>query len=114
MDGAVYIPLIDRKSTTVRLKLMHFSSAGVAKGYLADLAPVRKRLGGSADARLQSLVAAELARARQAELLGEGKLDIGLIESLLEQWKDQVLNPRLAAAGESCAAGQVAEETILK
>ena len=114
VDGAVYIPLIDSGSTTVRLKLLHFSSGGVAKGYLADLVPVRQRLGGSADARLQSLVAAELARARQVELLtGKDAVDMSLIESLMEQWKDQVLKPRLAAAGESCAAGQVAIETLL-
>src|SRR3989337_1279726 len=97
-EGAVYIPLIDSASTTVRLKLLHFSSGGVAKGYLADLAPVRQRLGGNADARLQSLMAAELARARQTQLLtGEETLDMGLIESLMKQWKEQVLKPRLAA-----------------
>jgi len=114
VDGAVYIPLIDPESTTVRLRLLHFSSGGVAKGYLADLAPVRQRLGGTADARLQSLMAAELARARQTQLLtGEETLDMGLIESLMKQWKEQVLKPRLAAAGESCAAGRLAIETLL-
>jgi hypothetical protein len=114
LDGAVFIPLIDPESTTVRLKLLHFSSGGVAKGYLADLAPVRQRLGGSADARLQSLIAAELARARQTQLLtGEDTLDMGVIESLMKQWKEQVLKPRLAAAGESCAAGRLAIETVL-
>jgi len=114
MEGAVYIPLIDSASTTVRLKLLHFSSGGVAKGYLADLAPVRQRLGGNADARIQSLIAAEFARARQVELLtGKDAVDMDLIESLMKQWKDQVLTPRLAAAGESCAAGQVAIETLL-
>jgi hypothetical protein len=111
VDGAVYIPLIDPESTTVRLRLLHFSSGGVAKGLLADLAPVRQRLGGTAAARLESLMFAEYARARQTQLLGEDTLDMGLLESLLKQWKEQVLKPRLAAAAESCAAARLSLET---
>jgi hypothetical protein len=113
VDGAVYIPLIDPESTTVRLRLLHFSSGGVAKGFLADLAPVRQRLGGSAEARLESLMNAEYARARQTQLLtSEDTLDMGLLESLMKQWKEQVLKPRQAAAGESCAAARLAIVTV--
>jgi hypothetical protein len=54
------------------------------------------------------------APARQEQLLTwKDALDTALIESLMKQWKAQVLMPRLAAAGESCAAGQVAIETLL-
>jgi hypothetical protein len=40
---------------SLQLQLLHFSSSGVAKGTLADLEPVRRRLGGTAEARLRSL-----------------------------------------------------------
>jgi hypothetical protein len=107
---AVYIPLIDLDADAIRLQLLHFSSAGVSKGYLADLAPVRQRLGGSAEARISSLMAQEIARARQA---GEDP-DPGTLAALDKQYREQVLNPRVAAAGESCAAGQLAMKTILE
>jgi hypothetical protein len=108
--GAVHIPLIDSDRDAIRLLLVHFSSAGVSKGYLADLGPVRQRLGGDAEARLRSLAAQEMARARQA---GEDP-DAATMAALDKQFRDQVLKPRLAAAGESCAAGQLATKTILE
>ena len=108
--GAVYIPFIDLDPDTIRLRLMHFSSAGVSKGYLADIEPVRQRLGGDAEARIRSLAAQELARARQA---GEDP-DPATMAALDKQYREQVLKPRVAAAGESCAAGQLATKTILE
>ena len=108
--GAVYIPMIDSDPDAIRLLLMHFSSAGVSKGYAADLAPVRQRLGGDAEARINSLMTQEMARARQA---GEDP-DTATLAALDKQYRDQVLNPRIAAAGESCAAGRLAQETILR
>jgi hypothetical protein len=107
--GAVYIPLIDLDPDAIRLQLLHFSSAGVSKGYLADLGPVRQRLGGSAEARIQSLLSQEVVGTRQD---GESVPDMGTIAALLKLFQAQVLNPRLAAAGESCAAGTLAILTI--
>jgi len=107
--GAVYIPLIDLDPDAIRLQLLHFSSAGVSKGYLADLEPVRQRLGGDVEARISSLMMQEMARARQA---GEDP-DAGTIAALDKLYRDKVLNPRVAAAGESCAAGRLAQDAIL-
>jgi hypothetical protein len=107
--GAVYIPMIDSDPDAIRLLLMHFSSAGVSKGYAADLGPVRQRLGGDAEARIRSLMTQEMARARQA---GEDP-DSATLAALDKLFRDQVLKPRIAAAGESCAAGRLAQETIL-
>jgi hypothetical protein len=108
-EGAVYIPLIDFDPDAIRLKLLHFSSAGVSKGYLADLEPVRQRLGGDIEARISSLMTQEMARARQA---GEDP-DPGTLAALDKMYRDKVLNPRVAAAGESCAAGRLAQDAIL-
>jgi hypothetical protein len=106
--GAVYIPLIDLDPDAIRLQLLHFSSAGVSKGYLADLEPVRQRLGGDVEARISSLMMQEMARARQA---GEDP-DPGTLAALDKMYRDKVLNPRVAAAGESCAAGRLAQDAI--
>ncbi|MGH2606862.1 MAG: hypothetical protein ACRDG5_09755, partial [Anaerolineales bacterium] len=62
-----------------------------------------------AEARILSLAAAELARARQA---GEG-VDMNALEYLFGLYREQVIKPRLAAAGESCAAGRLAIVTVL-
>jgi hypothetical protein len=105
----------DVASAGIKLKLLHFSGAGVTKGLLADIEPVRQRLGGSAERRLQSLAAEMLGRERQRQLLGqEGGEDLAAIfNDLMKQYEEQVVQPRVAAAGESCAAGRLALQTVL-
>jgi hypothetical protein len=110
----VYMPAVDPKSKSLTLKLDHFSSAGAVKGLLADIEPWRQRLGGDVEARLNSIVAAELARQRQAILSGQPyTTDPGFWDYIQKAWKQYVLDPRVAAAGESCAAGRLAIETVL-
>ncbi len=110
----VYMPAVDPKSKDLILKLDHFSSAGAVKGLLADIEPWRQRLGGDVEARLQSIVAAEFARQRQAELSGEPyTTDPGFWDYIQKAWKQFVLDPRLAAAGDSCAAGRLAIDTVI-
>ena len=62
-DHSAYIPNLDPKSKVLKLKLDHFSSAGATKGLLADIEPWRQRLGGDVEARLNSIVATEIANA---------------------------------------------------
>ena len=109
-SGALYVPFIDLDPDTIRLQLLHFSSAGVSKGLLADVEPVRQRLGGDVAARIMRLASAEMARARQA---GESGPDMAAMEYLFQLYPDHVIKPRVAAAGESCAAGRLAIETVL-
>ena len=45
-------PVVD--SREIKIQLLHFSGYGVTKGFLADIEPVRARIGGDAEARLQS------------------------------------------------------------
>jgi len=104
-------PVID--TSEIKIQISHFSGYGVTKGFLADIEPVRARLGGDAEARLQSAIAEQLARVRQEQLLGiENETEVNW-DSFFQQWEEQVITPRLAAAGESCAAGRLAIQTIL-
>lgn len=112
--GDLYLAYLDVSSESIRLMLDHFSSAGASKGLLASTEEARQRLGGDVERRLQSIIAAELAQARQAALLGAAEPDLSeLAEWASRTYVEQVLNPRLAAAGESCAAGRLAIETLL-
>jgi hypothetical protein len=113
--GALYIPFIDADPEAIRLRLLHFSSAGVSKGLLADIEPERERLGGDVEARLTSLANAEMVHARQAgETNPNANADLmRALEYLMTQFEEHVIKPRLAAAGESCAAGRLAIQTVL-
>lgn len=107
-------PVVD--SEEIKLRLLHFSGYGVTKGLLADIEPVRQRIGGDAEARIQSAVAETLMRERQRQLLGIEDGDPGWAEALqdyLRQYEEEVVKPRVAAAGESCAAGRLAMQTVL-
>ena len=98
-DHSAYIPNLDPKSKVLKLKLDHFSSAGATKGYLADIEPWRQRLGGDVEARLQSIMSTEIARERQAALMGlDNPTDPGFWDYIEKTWIQFVLNPRLAAA----------------
>ena len=101
---------------SLRLQLLHFSSAGVAKGLLADLEPVRQRLGGDVEARLKSIAARELAYVRQRQLAGDENANLTpqFIEWYVQTFRENVLDPRLDAAEDSCAAGRLALLTYVE
>lgn len=104
-------------SREIRLKLLHFSGAGVTKGLLADIEPLRERLGGDAERRIQSEVGERLQRERQRQLLGGDDKEITGLDEILSdaftRYEKEVVAPRVAAAGESCAAGRLALQTVL-
>ena len=107
------LPVVDSKAIAIRL--LHFSGAGVTTGTAAQAAQAAPRLGTSAEARITSAIAAELTRARNAALLGieYDPLDPDVIFDLLAQLRREVVDPRIAAAGTSCAAGRLAIQTLL-
>jgi len=111
-DLILAIPVLDSKE--IKIQVTHFSGYGVTKGLLADIEPVRERIGGSAERRLQTRVAEELSRERQRQLLGntDGESSVDF-PAYFEEFYSQVVEPRLAAAGESCAAGRLALQTVL-
>ncbi len=101
------------------LQLLHFSSyayATATQGISASLAGVRNRIGGSAEARIQSAIAERLTAERQRQLLGDeesGMVSIAEVIALLREYVKEVVEVRVAAAGSSCAAGRLALETVL-
>lgn len=108
----------DPKSSAIRLSVMHFSGMGVvrSKGLDADIEPVRQRIGGDAERRLQSAAAEALMRERQAQQAGTNAGAAGLsaqLTSLFTQFRQQVVLPRIAAAGSSCAAARLAIVTVI-
>jgi hypothetical protein len=112
-DVILALPVVD--SSEIKMQLLHFSGYGVTKGLLADIEPVRARIGGSAERRIQSVAAERLGRERQAQLLGSGDTSASIkdLADLFKQYEEEVVKPRIAAAGESCAAGQLALQTVL-
>ena len=104
-------------SKDIKIDILHFSGYGVTKGLLADPESVRERLGGSAERRIQSRAAELLGRERQRQLLGGGDgkaVDwAGEMQVLMNQYQKEVVDVRVAAAGESCAAGRLALQTVL-
>ena len=103
-------PVVD--SSEIKIVIAHFSGAGVSKGLLADIEPVRARIGGDAETRIQSAVAEYLQQERQRQLLGQGSGPLEL-SGFMKEYEDQVVKPRIAAAGESCAAGRLALQTVM-
>lgn len=104
-------------SKDIKIDILHFSGYGVTKGLLADPESVRERLGGSAERRIQSWAAELLGRERQRQLLGAGDGEAvnlsGELQALINQYQKEVVDVRVAAAGESCAAGRLALQTVL-
>jgi hypothetical protein len=99
--AGMFLALPVVKDPRIQLRILHFSGYGVTKGLLADLAPLRQRLGGDAEARLNSQVAELFTRERVLEQSGQG---VPLtfpeeVRSLLDEFQRQVVDVRLAAAG---------------
>ncbi len=111
-----FIPAL-MDSPALKIPITHFSGYGVSKGFAADLEPVRQRLGGDVEARLFSVLANELGRERQRQLAGGSgseALDLQkLFEWFAKTYYREVLKPRLDAAGESCAAGRLAMQSLM-
>lgn len=102
-------PVID--SAAIDIEIRHFSGSGVTKGILADIEPERRRLGGDAERRLHNAFSEQLIRIRQQG--GDLTEVVAAFMDIVTMFEDQVVKPRVAAAGESCAAGRLAIETVL-
>jgi hypothetical protein len=107
------LPVVD--SADLSIRLLHFSGAGVTSGSAVAVAQVQSRLGADVEARIASSIAAEYARLRSAELLGQSSdpIDSAAALELLQQIYEQVVAPLIAAAESSCDAGQTAVDTLI-
>ena len=115
--NVVSVATIDKTSRVVKLKLLHFSGYALllaTKGMNATMEPARHRFGGDAEARIQSVAAERLMRERQSQLLGGDAQPIdAALGDLIKQYEEEVVKPRIAAARSSCAAGRLAQQTVL-
>ncbi len=95
-----------------RILLDHFSGYGVGNGLLTDIEPIRKRLGGEAFDKLTTAVAAALFVERSAIYLGSDveRVDLSPYWAIFEE---QILKPRLDAAGDSCGNSLLAQQTAM-
>lgn len=111
-DGTgLFLAIPDTDTSEMRIRLLHFSGYGVAKGFLGDVEAVRGRLGGSAETSIESAVAEHIASARtwgETDPLSDERY-----ERLRQEYIEEVIAPRVAASGESCAAGRLALETVI-
>ena len=114
-DGRDYhLAVIDPKSKEIKIKLMHFSGAGVGSGSDSEWAATLQLQADSGYSRL----AQELGELFQPERFrGEDSLtDNELGEkavSLLEQFEDQVVLKEIAAAEQDCKHARKALEDLL-
>ena len=112
----VFLAVPDKNSQAIKITLNHFSGYGVTKGFLADIEPVRERLGGSDETRLQSKIAEAVLRERQRLQNGGSEEDSSLdqeAELIFKEYYEKIVKLRIGAAGESCAAGRLALETAI-
>jgi len=118
-DGQNYhLAVIDPRSKEIKIKLMHFSGAGVGSGSDSAWAATLQLQADSANARISQ----ELGKLFQPERLkmilgGEDSLsdnELGeKMESLLDQFEDQVVLKEIAAAELDCKHAQKALEDLL-
>lgn len=102
------------KAQGIAIVVPHFSGYGVARGLMGDVDEARKRIGGSAEERIASQMRAVMQEWSQQAGPSELGQDITLrLEPYFEQLDREVIQPRLAAAGQSCAAGRSAILTVL-
>ena len=92
-------------SGDIQISVPHFSGNGVTRGLLADIEPDRRRIGGDAERRLTAALNAEVIRIRQEGGEFQGAFLSSAYEEAMLEFEQQVVVPRVAVAGESCAKG---------
>lgn len=109
-DVILAAPVVD--SNEIKINVLHFSGNGVTRGFWADVESERQRLGGNIERQLENVMNQELIRIRQEGRQGNGESLNALFRDTFRQYVELVIKPRVAAAGESCAAGRLALETV--
>lgn len=115
---ALALAIPERGTRALKMRVLHFSGYAVArsKSFAAEVSAARDRLGGAAERRIQSAIAERLGQERAAQTLGQEPTDTvsAIYDSALwEEYLRDVVRPRIAAAGTSCAAGNLALITVL-
>jgi len=113
-DGQDYhLAVIDPRSKEIKIKLMHFSGAGVGSGSDSEWAATLQLQADSAYSRL----AQKLGELLQPARFGEDSSDANKVDekalSLLNQFEEQVVLKEIAAAEQDCKLAQKALTDLL-
>jgi len=113
-DGQDYhLAVIDPRSKEIKIKLMHFSGAGVGSGSDSAWAATLQLQADSAYSRL----AQKLGELLQPARFGEDSSDANKVDekalSLLNQFEEQVVLKEIAAAEQDCKLAQKALTDLL-
>jgi len=118
-DGQDYhLAMIDPRSKEIKIKLMHFSGAGVGSGSDSAWAATLQLQADSANARITQELG-ELVQPERLKMIlaGEGSLNSNELgekmESLLDQFEDQVVLKEIAAAELDCKLALKALQDLL-
>ncbi|MEO5703621.1 MAG: hypothetical protein ABIZ52_03915 [Candidatus Limnocylindrales bacterium] len=105
-------PVMD--SSEIKMNILHFSGNGVTD---ASIATDRELLGAYAERQLSDAISETMAFERQHQLLCETcppTVDsIAYTAAVMDAYYEQVVKPRVDAAGDSCEAGKLAVQTVL-
>lgn len=118
-DGKDYhLAVIDPKSRDIKIKLMHFSGAGVGSGSDAAWAANLMVQARTAEARIAQRLGEYLQESRRKGLLeGEDSVDMDevaeRIRSALDQYEDQVVLKEIVAAELDCKHGVRAMQDLI-
>ncbi|MBC7898877.1 MAG: hypothetical protein H7070_02390 [Saprospiraceae bacterium] len=113
-----HLAVIDPKSKDIKIKLMHFSGAGVGSGSDADWAATLMVQAGAAETRLNQKLGETLQELRRRMILGdEDSAETNELteqaKSALDQFEDQVVLKEIAAAELDCKHAQKALDDLL-
>lgn len=106
----------DPKAKAPTILLDHFSGYGLANATEPQRAAFLEKQASAAEARIQGELAAILGQERRDQLLGSegnGGAVAAAFEKYSKQYEEEVIKPRLEAAGGSCEATQKALQTVL-
>jgi hypothetical protein len=113
-DGAQFGAAESQVDTAdVVIVVGHFSGYALGAALRPSQAAFLERQASDADTRITSRVNEELARQRDAQIKGTALETTIDWEALFTEWEEQVVKPRLAAGGSSCAAAKAAIATVL-
>lgn len=102
-------------SPEIKIRVLHFSGAGVTGGGSGDVDPTYIALGSDAERRFESTINELIQAERQRQLRNEAGEEslVKQIGEVLDQFEAEVVKERVRAASDSCDAGKAAVQTVL-
>lgn len=102
-------------SPEIKIRVLHFSGAGVTTGGTGDVDSAFIALGSDAERRFESTINELIQEERERVLRNEAGEEslVEQIGEVLDQYEADVVKARVRAASDSCDAGKAAVQTVL-